>query len=85
MGYEINGKVKKVHGTGNPSHYIIEDDEGNEYIAHVGDIKENEAELYKLENKGKVTMLKEGESVTFEISSDNKYQHVFHVKKQNGE
>lgn len=48
-------------------------------MVHVGDIEQNEKLLYELYKEKKITILKEGDKVQFEPTSDN----AIHVKKLN--
>lgn len=38
----MKGKITEVRGTPNPNSYIVEDEKGQTYLVHVGDIEDNE-------------------------------------------
>lgn len=75
------GTVKKATGNPNPHDFIIEDEEGNKYFAHLGDIEENEKFLYAHPNT--TTYLQEGDSVQFDPVEyqEHKGTRAIHVKK----
>ena len=71
-------QIIEVRGSPNPNCYIIEEGEEHKtYLVHVGDIEQNEKLLYELYKDKKVTILKEGDTVEFEPTSDS----AIHVKK----
>ena len=74
---KLNGTIIRVSGRPNPNSYVIQDQDGNEYLAHVGDIKENEELLWKLDKENRLTKLKTGDTVEFESLIS---KHAIHVK-----
>lgn len=73
----IKGKV--VRAIGEPQHhrFLIEDDEGNQYFAHVGDLQGNEDLVLQAANRDD---LQEGDDVEFEpVSLDQ--PRAIHVRK----
>jgi hypothetical protein len=60
--------------------YPIEGEDGKEYIAHIGDLKDNEKKLYDLDKEGKTSILNEDERVEFIPETR---AHAIHVKKIN--
>ncbi len=76
----IRGRIRRV-GSPNPSHYIIEDenDPSVTYLAHIGDLQENENLLYQLAQgqSGTVAQFQDGELVEFDIQPE----HAIHVRR----
>lgn len=73
---KMTGKVTKVNagsktdpdtsGELNPHSYVIQDQEGNTYLAHMGDIGENEGILIQASRENRLERLNEGDTVEFE-------------------
>jgi len=74
----IYGKIIEVRGVPNPNSYIIEDEKGQTFLVHVGDIEDNEQLLYKLYKENKTAKLEVGDSVNFQPDIS---EHAIHVKK----
>jgi hypothetical protein len=74
----MRGKITEVRGTPNPNSYIIEDENEQTYLVHVGDIKNNEQLLYSLYTDGKTAKLQLGDEVEFQSDT---HGHAIHVKK----
>ena len=65
MSKTIKGTVMTVitsEGCKNPNSFEIKGDDGKDYFAHLGDIKENESKLY---HDSDTTFLKKGDIVEF--------------------
>lgn len=80
---KMTGKITSVNKKGgpNPDSYIIKPDtDAKTYLAHIGDLQDNEELLYSLYNEGKTAVLEEGDEVQFELTQTG---HVMHVKKVN--
>lgn len=78
---KMKGKIVQVRGAPNPNSYIIQDEEGQTYLVHVGDIEDNEQLLYRLYEENKTLKLNEGDSVEFQPDIQ---AHGIHVKKPIG-
>lgn len=87
---EIQGTVIKRDGKPKSHQYIIRDNDGNEYFAHFGDLRENETILERLgELSGDQTIslgnsdradLKEGDTVKFEPRINER--RAIHIHKK---
>lgn len=74
----MKGTVIKATGNPKPHDFQIEDDKGEIYFAHLGDLQKNEDKLY---DKTETTeFLAEGEKVEF-VPVKSERARAIHVKK----
>lgn len=66
----IQGTVVRVDGNPNPHSFWIQDEDGNEYFAHLGDLTINSGKLLRNENID-TEFLQVNDPVTFTIWEDN--------------
>lgn len=76
----MKGIIKECRGAPDPNCYIIEDDDGKEYFAHIGDLRKNEKII---ERSHDAEILHQGDKVEFEIFDASTRQTAYHVKKVN--
>jgi cold shock CspA family protein len=75
---KIHGTVIKAIGSPKPHDFLIQDDNGEKYFAHLGDLQNNEDKLY---DKIKETeFLEIGDEVEFDPVKSEKARAI-HVKK----
>jgi hypothetical protein len=74
----MKGKIVDHQGGPDPHSYIIEDNNGKRYFAHIGDLKKNEDLIYKSSHE----ILQDGDEVEFTIPNVI-HPHVINVKKIN--
>lgn len=74
------GIVLKVRGTPQAHSFDIQDEDGNIYFAHLGDIKENEDLLYQYNQ----VQLKKDDTIEFDavdFDSNKCNRRAIHIKK----
>jgi len=75
----LKGKVIRASGDEIHNHYFIKTENGDEYFAHMGDLKANEKFLEDPKNSQLLSNIEVGDEVTFVVNDDR--PHAFHVKK----
>ncbi|WP_019216553.1 hypothetical protein [Legionella tunisiensis] len=71
----MKGIITSHRGSPDPNAYNIRGDDGQDYFAHIGDLKKNENLLYHTSHE----ILSDGDRVEFDVP--NTKNHVYHVRK----
>ena len=73
----MQGQVIKTNGAPNPNSYIIKGSDNKTYLAHIGDLKDNEDLLINHYQDQETGTLVVGDMVEFDLEPE----HASHVKK----
>lgn len=74
----MRGTVVKATGTPKPHDFQIQDENGDTYFAHLGDLQTNEDKLY--DKTSETEFLDEGDQVEFDAVRSERARAI-HVKK----
>jgi hypothetical protein len=74
----MKGEIITINGTPNPNSYIIKGSDNKTYLAHIGDLKDNEDLLIKHYNDHETNKLAIGDVVEFDLEPE----HAMHVRKK---